>query len=71
MLVLDLSAESAGSRREGPTDRIEDKGLEFQARVAEGYRHYAERVPGVVVLDADAEPQAVAERVLAEVSRVL
>lgn len=71
VLVLDLSAERAGSRRDGPTDRIEDKGLEFQARVAEGYRHYAERVPGVVVVDADAEPQAVAERVLAEVSRVL
>jgi len=71
VLVLDLSVESAGSRRGDPTDRIEDKGLEFQERVAEGYRQYAERVEGVVVLDADGDPDVIAGRVLAEVSRVL
>jgi dTMP kinase len=71
VLVLDLPVARAGSRRGAPTDRIEDKGLEFQERVAEGYRQYAERVPGVSLLDADGEPEDVASLVLAEVSRVL
>ena len=71
VLVLDLPADRAGVRRGDPTDRIEDKGREFQERVVEGYRRYAERVEGVVVLDADGEPEAVARRVLEEVSRVL
>jgi len=71
VLVLDLSVESAGLRRGDPTDRIEDKGLKFQDRVAKGFRQYAERTPGVTLLDADGAPEAVACRVLAEVARVL
>ena len=58
-------------RRGGDTDRIEDRGLEFQERVAHGYRRYAERVPGVVVVDAAREPDLVERDVLAEVRRVL
>ena len=37
--------------------RIEDRGLEFQQRVAQGYRRYAELVPGVRRVDAAGSPE--------------
>lgn len=69
-LVLDLDVEEAARRRGEATDRIEAKGLDFQRRVAEGFRRYAERVEGVVVVDAAGEPEEVHARVMEEVSRV-
>lgn len=71
VILLDLDVDVAASRRGDAQDRIEDKGLEFQRRVADGYRRFAERVPGVVTVDADASEDDVAERVWQEVLRVL
>ncbi len=72
VLWLDLPPEAALERRCGAArDRIEDKGLEFQRRVARGYARYAERVRGVVRIDASGEPDAVERAILAEVQRVL
>jgi dTMP kinase len=71
VLLLDLAPERVLARRARPGDRIEDKGLEFQQRVAAGFRRYAQLEPAVVLIDADRPVDAVAERVLAEVSRAL
>jgi len=71
VLVLDLPVEEAHRRacERGASDRIEARGLAFQRRVAEGFRRYAERVPGTVVVDASGSAEEVAERILEEVRR--
>ena len=79
MIVLDLPPEAAALRRTGRSagslatggDRIEDKGIEFQRRVALGFRRYAERAGGVRLIDGSRPPGEVAELVLAEVRRAL
>ena len=55
-------AEALARRGEG-NDRFEGRGLAFQERVAAGYRRFAERVPGVAVVDAAAPPERVADAV--------
>jgi dTMP kinase len=73
VLLLDLEPDAAAARldgRDGGPDRIEARGADFQARVAEGFRRYAERCPDAVVIDADSDEDAVAERILVEVERV-
>jgi len=76
VILLDLAPEVAAARlasapgRRG--DRIEDKGLEFQQKVAEGFRRYARRFSGagfVSLVDASLPEAEVHERVLAEVTR--
>ncbi len=71
VLVLDLPPEVARSRasKRATSDRIEAKGLEFQKKVAQGFRRYAELAQDVVVLDASGSEDAVAETILAEVRR--
>lgn len=71
VILLDVSAESAKERRSAAGDRIEDKGVAFQERVASGYRRYAQKVGGCVVLRGDRDPETVARDVLAEVKRAL
>ena len=69
VVLLDVDVETAAARRGPGRDRIEDRGLQFQRAVAAGYRRYAERVPGVVVVDGRGAVEEVAGRVLAEVRR--
>jgi dTMP kinase len=79
VLILDLPAEIANGRRSrenqssprAASDRIEGKGLEFQRRVAEGFRRYAKLAPNTRLLDASPSEDEVAEKVLAEVRRAL
>ena len=79
VLILDLPAEVAAGRRSRDnqrsskpvSDRIEDTGLEFQRRVAEGFRRYAKLAPNTVLVDASPPAEEVAEKVLAEVRRAL
>jgi dTMP kinase len=71
VILLEVRPESARGRRASPTDRIEDKGLEFQRRVAEGFRLYARRDPAVVVVDGERSVDDVARAILDEVSRAL
>jgi dTMP kinase len=70
VVLLDLDVEQAAARRGAATDRIEDKGLEFQRRVAEGYRRYAEHFPEAVLVPAGGSCEEVHAAVMAEVSRV-
>lgn len=70
-LVLELDVCVAAARRGAARDRIEDRGLDFQRRVAAGFARYAERVPSVTCLDAAGAPDVVAAAVFAEVARVL
>jgi dTMP kinase len=65
LLWLDLPVEMALARRGAPTDRIEDKGADFLRRVAAGFARWAELMPGTVRVDASADEDAVAARVLA------
>ncbi len=69
LLWLDLSVDSALARRGRASDRIEDRGIEFQRAVARGYARYAELVPGVVRIDASRSADEVAEAVWREVTR--
>ncbi|MBK7876593.1 MAG: dTMP kinase [Planctomycetes bacterium] len=71
VLLLDLSVDAASARRGAATDRIEDKGAAFQERVAAGYRRYAEKVGGSIVLRADRGEDEVARDVWSEVERAL
>lgn len=68
---LEIQPESAHARRSVATDRIEDRGLEFQRRVAAGYARYAELVPSAVRVDAARDSERVAEDVWQEVLRAL
>lgn len=67
--VLDVPVESAARRRGDPTDRIEDKGLIYQQRVAQGYRVFAERYHEAVLIDGSQPVEVVADAVWKEVSR--
>ena len=69
VIVIDTAAEVAALRRGRARDRIEDKGLEFQKRVAEGFRRYAALAPGTAVVDGSRSPDEVEQAILAEVRR--
>ena len=68
-IVIDVQPDLAAARRGGPLDRIEDKGLEFQRRVAHGYRRYVELVPATVVVDGRGSSSEVAARIATVVQR--
>lgn len=63
LILLDVDPAAAARRRAGPEDRIEAKGLEFQRRVAEGFRRFARLQPGTIVIDGSASPADVARSV--------
>lgn len=71
VILLDLPVRAALARRGSATDRIEDKGAAFQERVAAGYRRYAQRVGGSVIVRADRSEDELAGDVWAEVERAL
>lgn len=70
-IILALSAEEAARRRAHSSDRIEDKGIEFQRKVARGYARYKELVPATVVIDAARTEDEIARDVLAQVHLAL
>lgn len=55
-IVLVLPPEEAARRRPAAGDRIEDKGLDFQRRVARGYARYLELVPRACAVDGARAP---------------
>jgi dTMP kinase len=61
VVVLDVDAEDAARRRGAARDRVEDRGLEYQARVAEGFRAYAHAHAHAVLVDGSRSPEDVAE----------
>lgn len=63
LVLLDVDPELAAARRGPASDRIEDKGLEFQQRVARGYRRFAELRPATRVVDGRGPVEEVARRV--------
>jgi dTMP kinase len=67
-VILELEP-AAAARRRGASDRFESRPSEFHRAVAEGYRRYAARVPGVVVVPATGSVEEVAARIRAEVER--
>lgn len=70
-LLLELSPEE-GARRQAAAgkrqDRLEREGAAFHQRVASGYRELADRIPGVLRVDADGSVVEVSERVLQRLS---
>ena len=70
IVLLQVDVDAAAERRGAAGDRMEDKGLAFQRRVAEGYARWAERFPETVVLDGLGDPAAIHAQVIAEVLRV-
>lgn len=70
VILIEIDPDLAARRRAEPLDRIEDKGLEFQRRVAAGYRRYAELVPSTVVVQGAGGEAEIAARIAAEVQRV-
>ena len=66
-VLLLLAPADASARRGGDPDRIEREGDDFAARVDRGYRALAGRFPErIVAVDAAGEPDALAERIRAE-----
>lgn len=63
IVVLDVDPLEAAQRRGAPLDRIEDKGLEFQTKVARGYRRFVELRPETRVVDGRGTVAEVAARV--------
>ncbi len=71
-VVLDVAPDRAAARRRGRTeDRIEARGLEYQERVAQGFRRFVEETPYAVLVDGEGEVEEVAERIWEEVRGVL
>ena len=69
---FDVPVADASSRRGAATDRIEDRGLEFQEAVRRGLARYAELAGELVVrVDGTGSEDAVAERVWTEVEALL
>ncbi len=71
VVLLDVAPELAAARRSGDRDRIEGHGIEFQRRVAEGFRRFAARGERTVVIDATGSVDEVFGRIWSEVSRAL
>jgi dTMP kinase len=64
VVVLDVEPEVGLGRQQEP-DRIGGQGVEFQRRVAEGYRRLAAVEPHrVVLLEGGSEPETLARRVV-------
>jgi dTMP kinase len=64
VVLLHLEPEKGMSRKEAEGDRIEMESEEFHAKVADAYLHLAEEHPErFAVIDADAPPHVVQERV--------
>jgi dTMP kinase len=70
ILLLDIDVDQASERRGVAQDRIEAKGLDYQRRVAEGYRMYAEQDAAAVLIDGGQSADAVFADIMKEVERV-
>ena len=71
-IVLDLPAEVAAARINRDPDRMERQGLEFHARVRDGFLTEARRQPGrIVVVDASRPIEAVQADLQVAARRVL
>ncbi|MBN1257868.1 MAG: dTMP kinase [Planctomycetes bacterium] len=70
-LVLDVPAEIGLDRVGNTPDRMEQKGLEFHARIRQGYLDLAKEDPTAVVIDSTREIEVVAKEILAAVMQVL
>jgi dTMP kinase len=64
-VLLELDPERAHARRAAASDRIEDRGLAFQGRVAEGFRRYRAHDATAVAVDASGSREEVFARVVA------
>ncbi len=69
VIVLAVPPETAAKRRGPSSDRIEDKGLQFQHEVAAGYARYAQLVPSTIVIDGARAETDVASDILAHVRK--
>jgi dTMP kinase len=71
-VVVLVSPETARARQKGRLDRIESRGIGFQAAVLAAYRELAERFPDrAVVVDGSGSMDEVLETTWQEVRRVL
>lgn len=71
-IVLDLPISVARARRSRAPDRVESRGDDYHERVRQGFLTEARQQPGrIAVLDAAAALEAVHERIVQEVRRVL
>ena len=79
-LILDVPPETARARVGPARDRIEDRPAAYHARVRAGFLRAARESQGggcsyypapIVVIDASADPDTVAERIRSEVERAL
>jgi dTMP kinase len=71
-IVLDLPVEKALSRRARSADRVELRSRDFHQAVREGFLREAGRYPDrIAVVDASPPVEAVHQRIISEVARVL
>ena len=66
VLLLDVEPATAAARLDRPLDRLESRGDEYRARLREGYLREAAADPARIrIIDADAAPGVVGERIRA------
>jgi len=68
-IILEVDPGRAAARRRGEEDRIEARGIEYQGRVAEGFRRCVDEIAWVVSVDGEGDTDEVARRVMMEVDR--
>lgn len=72
VFVLDMPPQSAAGRIDRQLDRMESRGIEYQARLRQGFLTEAAKDPGrIVVIDAARDIDAVQAGVRAAASRLL
>jgi dTMP kinase len=72
VFVLDMTPEAAAARIARPTDRMESRGAEYQARLRQGFLSEAAKDPArIVVIDAARDVAAVQSDIQAAAERVL
>ena len=70
-VVLDVPVHVALGRRQGPADRMEEKGRAFLERVRQGYLAHGKRDRGTVLISGEPPAPQVHQRVMEELERVL
>ena len=70
--MLDLPLEQALAQRKASADRLESRGLDYFAKVRDGFRVEAERRPECIrIIDATASEEVVQARLRLEIDSLL
>ena len=71
-LLLDMPAEQAVKRMDGPADRMESRGIDYMESVRQAFlEQLTNSSPHTAIIDADRSPDEVKKDIVAAVSESL